>query len=144
MNCIGHSLGAHICGSVGSHLNSEINQIIGLDPAVPLYSMSNTEKRLDRSDAKFVQVIHTSGGKVGFISPIGHADFYPNGGLVQPGCGADIHGICAHQRAFEYYAEAIKNGKFEGSLCDSYVAYDFDLCLFENKSLMGDFFAEKQ
>jgi Lipase len=43
--------------------------------------------QLDKSDADFVDVIHTCGGFLGFARPLGHVDFYPNGGsFVQPGC----------------------------------------------------------
>jgi len=34
-------------------------------------------------------VIHTAGLTLSFVEPQGHVDFYPNGGLVQPGCGLD-------------------------------------------------------
>ena len=30
-----------------------------------------------------MDVIHTDGGKMGFLEPLGHADFYPNGGVDQ-------------------------------------------------------------
>jgi len=40
---------------------------------------------LSIDDADYVDAIHTS--KIaGYDQPIGHADFYPNGGLFQPGC----------------------------------------------------------
>lgn len=45
------------------------------------------EGHLSWADAAFVDVIHTDGGHLGFPNPIGHADFYPNGGSRrQPGC----------------------------------------------------------
>ena len=64
----------------------------GLDPAYPLYSMENTEQRLDTSDAEFVDVIHTNSGtllheSLSFPQAIGHIDFFANGGHSQPGCG---------------------------------------------------------
>lgn len=39
------------------------------------------------TDAEFVDVIHSCAGILGFKNPIGHIDFYPNGGgAPQPGC----------------------------------------------------------
>lgn len=89
---IGHSFGAQIAGLVGRQFNGKIGQIYGLDPAGWLYTKPNIvslDARLDKSDAKFVQCIHTS---VHFFSlgshlNCGHQDFYPNDGQIpQPGC----------------------------------------------------------
>jgi len=62
--------------------------VIGLDPAGPGFEFARMRKKgLKKSDALFVDVIHTSGGSTGIYQPAGHADFYPNGGGVpQPGC----------------------------------------------------------
>lgn len=62
--------------------------VLGLDPALPGFEIiSPIENRLDKSDAQFVDVIHTCGGVLGYFSDIGHVDFYPNGGVPsQPGC----------------------------------------------------------
>ena len=59
---------------------------IGLDPALPSFSLKNRITRLDSSDAAFVDVIHTNGGQLGFPWSIGHIDFYVNGGALQPRC----------------------------------------------------------
>jgi hypothetical protein len=66
----------------------------GLDPAGPLFNLNDTETRLDTTDGDFVDIIHTNGGTLlhdqqGFLPPIGHIDFYPNGGQFQPGCTAN-------------------------------------------------------
>jgi hypothetical protein len=59
-----------------------------------LFTLNDTDARLDTTDAEFVDIIHTNGGTLihdqqGFLSPIGHVDFYPNGGQFQPGCTAN-------------------------------------------------------
>lgn len=88
IHIIGHSLGAHAAGYAGSYTNGQIARISGLDPALPGFEVtSGPENRLDPSDAVFVDVIHTCGGVLGFYEPVGHVDFYPNGGVPsQPGC----------------------------------------------------------
>lgn len=89
IHLIGHSLGAHVCGYAGRFFKGKIRRITGLDPARPSFEILNFLglNWLNKSDAKFVDVIHTSAGLEGFIRPIGHADFYPNGGEPpQPGC----------------------------------------------------------
>lgn len=91
IHIIGHSLGAHVAGSAGKQVKSgKVGRITGLDPAslgFQSYLDPKGERRLNRSDAKFVDVIHTDMGLVGLSAAIGHADFYPNrGSPPQPGC----------------------------------------------------------
>lgn len=58
----------------------------GLDPALPLFITASTRDKLDESDANFVDVIHSNALVQGKIERCGHADFYMNGGIIQPGC----------------------------------------------------------
>lgn len=58
----------------------------GLDPAGPYFYNEHAEVRLDKSDAKFVDAIHTEAGGFGMENRSGHIDFYPNGGRKQRGC----------------------------------------------------------
>lgn len=60
---------------------------VGLDPARPYFEgRAGPEASLDKSDAEFVDVIHSCGGALGYEEPIGHVDFYPNSGKPhQPG-----------------------------------------------------------
>lgn len=63
----------------------------GLDPAGPLFESYSPSVRLDYTDARFVDVIHTNAdsllmGGLGAFEPMGHVDFYPNGGRMQKGC----------------------------------------------------------
>ena len=64
---------------------------LAFDPAYPGFDGPNARRRLAKSDAKFVDVIHTNArtglsNAVGIETPLGHADFYPNGGSRMPGC----------------------------------------------------------
>jgi len=92
---VGFSLGAHVSGFVGKELkhlsNKNLSRITGLDPAGPLFEGYSPKVRLDKSDADYVDVIHSNGdsliiGGLGAWEPIGHVDFYPNGGRAQRGC----------------------------------------------------------
>ncbi|EDW05462.1 phospholipase A1 VesT1.02 [Drosophila mojavensis] len=126
---IGHSLGAHIAGYAGKTVGKgRIRTIIGLDPALPFFGQKKPSKRLSSDDAYYVESIHTNGGKLGFLEPIGKGAFYPNGGLSQPGCGLNIAGICSHSRSVTYYAEAVTMNNFGTMKCDSYVAAINKMC----------------
>lgn len=90
LHVLGHSLGAHIAGYVGTSI-PRISRITGLDPAGPLLAKSDPKVRLDPTDAIFVDVIHSDGASLeeagfGTLLPLGDLDFYPNGGQYQPGC----------------------------------------------------------
>lgn len=122
---VGFSMGAQVMGFVGRHFQRTakmtLGRITGLDPAGHLFQGTNVV--LNRSDAKFVDVIHTQGGdiydlKIGLNQSVGHVDFYPNGGSVQEGCPSspsftkgDIMGqvTCSHYRAPRLYIESLKN-----------------------------------
>ncbi|KAK0162495.1 hypothetical protein PV327_006269 [Microctonus hyperodae] len=106
---IGFSLGAHVSGLAGEALarndtnNIKIGRITGLDPAGPAFEASNG---LDKTDATFVDIIHTNTNLFGISKPIGHVDFYVNYGFTQPGCC--IYEIaCSHQRAWIIFAESV-------------------------------------
>ncbi|XP_055683716.1 phospholipase A1 member A-like isoform X2 [Lutzomyia longipalpis] len=94
--CVGHSLGAHVCGLMANYLTFRLEKIIGLDPARPLVKLGNAF-RLDSGDAKAVQVLHTNAGHYGESGRIGHVDFCINNGKRQPFCSptSNIH-LCSH------------------------------------------------
>jgi pancreatic triacylglycerol lipase len=95
IHLIGHSLGAHMSGYAGNYLQREFDlrpgRITGMDPASPYFANTEELVRLDPSDAKFVDVVHSDAsmfveGGFGIKQSIGHIDFYPNGGDNQPKC----------------------------------------------------------
>ena len=63
-----------------------------MDPtAGDVWQWTDPSTRLDITDGEFVDAMHTNGGNVSegeiaFIQPLGHADFYVNGGEKQPDC----------------------------------------------------------
>lgn len=70
VHIIGFSLGAHVAAVASEVLKEKgmvVGRITGLDPASPLFKLDHfkdKEKKLDKSDAAFVDVIHTDGSPV--------------------------------------------------------------------------------
>ncbi|ESP05459.1 hypothetical protein LOTGIDRAFT_102176, partial [Lottia gigantea] len=153
VHLIGHSLGAHVAGYAGN-LIPDLGRITGLDPAQPNFIDTSTVVHLDKTDARYVDVIHTDGSTYntfsgyGMLTAVGHADFYPNGGIHQPGCGgetymdvmsnafsngvesAENHLGCSHDRACDLFIESI-NGpcSFISYPCSSKRDFDTGKCL---------------
>uniref|UniRef100_A0A1B6KBN1 Lipase domain-containing protein n=1 Tax=Graphocephala atropunctata TaxID=36148 RepID=A0A1B6KBN1_9HEMI len=131
IHLIGQSLGAHVLSYISATVKN-IARLTALDPAQPGFEGAHPDTRVDASDANFVDVIHTSGDHIiaslgfglGMVQPVGHVDFYVNGGKKQPQCWVskrilqqlyaipeaviDILG-CSHQKAHVYYMEALKS-----------------------------------
>lgn len=83
-------LGAHVTSFVANNIRPyKLPRITGLDPAMPGFITADNENKLDKSDAKFVDVIHTNAFVQGQVQESGHVDFYVNGGTIQPGCWAE-------------------------------------------------------
>ncbi|XP_060583397.1 pancreatic lipase-related protein 2-like [Ruditapes philippinarum] len=123
IHIIGYSLGAHIAGYVGEDI-SGIRRITGLDPAEPNFSNTDSVVHLEKTDAEFVDIIHTDilthGSGVGWIEDSGHIDFYPNGGKNQPGCSGTFDMTCSHHRSTQLFIESINTDyPFYGYPCES-------------------------
>ena len=146
IHIIGYSLGAHIAGYAGEKFKGKIGRITGLDPARPLFEFTDKKVKLDPSDAKFVDIIHTSGSVnqngLGLLEPSGHVDFYPNGGFDQPGCTkldsyltetvANFRvSVCSHSMSYEYFIDSInnKNCTYSAYPCESKEDFDKGNCL---------------
>ncbi|XP_042859663.1 pancreatic triacylglycerol lipase-like [Penaeus japonicus] len=119
---VGHSLGAHTAGLTAKYFTvGTVARVTGLDPAGPLFYDKPPDRRLDRSDATFVDVMHANGGSlvqgcIAMNQSLGHVDFYPNGGMHQPGCSIgdpvsnwmDLFADCSHMRAASLWVESIR------------------------------------
>jgi len=137
---IGHSLGAQIGGYAGYQLDGQLGRITGLDPAAPMFEGYGDRVKLERSDARFVDVIHTDivplhEGGLGTKDVIGDADFFPNGGYNMPGCSSDKLSVaslltggvtaltddisCSHNRAPWYFIASINDNNFQAYPCSS-------------------------
>ncbi|KAG5674907.1 hypothetical protein PVAND_004852 [Polypedilum vanderplanki] len=110
---VGHSLGAQASGLIGRRLKSiygiELERITGLDPAQPGFypPIYKDFQAISSSDAKFVDIIHTS-STLGVLKSTGTADFYPNANyLTMPGCEI-FNPICNHQMSVYYFAESVR------------------------------------
>ncbi|OXA57764.1 lipase member H-A [Folsomia candida] len=148
VHIIGFSLGAQIAGIAGQHIKhytgKPIQRVTGLDPAGPLFQFRRIKgKRLDHTDAYFVDVIHTNQARYGYIGNSGHVDFFPNGGGPdQPGCTsrsdiAGYPGSCPHQRAWEYFTETILESKIWACKANSYKEYSLHRSSCKDKVLFG-------
>lgn len=144
VHLIGFSLGAHVAAFAGAELGS-VHRITGLDPAGPLFESQDPKDRLDSTDAEFVDVIHSNGetlilGGLGSWQPMGHVDFYPNGGRMQKGCtnlfvgafsdiiwsGAalEARSLCNHRRAYKFFTDSVSpRCLFPSIPCHSYDAF---------------------
>lgn len=101
--------------------------IAGLSPSsIPWLSNFQT---LTRSDARYVEVIHTDGGvplSNGMGEVIGDVDFFINGGNNQPGCL--LNNACSHNRAWELFAASLINDEIIGRQCGSSLQVSMNNC----------------
>jgi len=133
VTCIGQSLGAHVCGAAGKRVTlGRINTIIGLDPAGPLFLVGNPTNRLDSGDAEYVENIHTDTVQYGIGAPIGHTDWFPNGGSNMPAT------LCDHAIAANYFADSINSNLLWGRTCISMAAMNANLCFGAGASMGGE------
>ncbi|XP_076629273.1 pancreatic triacylglycerol lipase [Colletes latitarsis] len=141
---LGHSLGAHVAGNTGSSMTSgRLGRITGLDPALPGFHLLTTDKtRLDSTDALFVDIIHSCGGVLGFLQPLGSADFYPNAGTaVQPGCCCipEVVEACSHGRSYVYFTESIASkAGFVARKCNTWDQFMGGNCNYSDTAFMGE------
>jgi len=154
IHLIGHNLGAHAAGYSGHNLFG-LGRITGLDPATLYFEGGDSATYLDKSDALFVDIIHTDQPYkkhigLGFQSNIGHVDILVNNGQQQPGCEDKIkelvrsarklvtlkkmkqpldYYMCSHMRAVDYFVESINSAcPFSAYACGSWDKFQEGTC----------------
>jgi len=141
---IGHSAGTHLAGVASTFIKAgKPPRITGLD--TPHSWPNDTAYILDITDADFVDALHTNGGVDDYhesiFDPIGHVDFYANGGREQPGCKTHPKLLtgCSHLRAVSLFAESINSQLgFRSLRCDTFEDYQKGLCDGNDVELMGE------
>lgn len=142
LRLIGFSLGSHVMGYAGRNLRRKgliVPQISALDPASPYFENKHPDRRIDPTDADFVDVIHTDSKTLvvngfGTVQEMGHVDFYPNDGHDQPGCEKfDVSVVqylaCSHYRVLRYYIESINSPcPYFAYPCRNFVDFKNGLC----------------
>jgi len=126
VHAIGFSYGAHVVASLGRELIRKglkrLPRITCLDPGVIGFG-NHPELVIKPEDADYVDIIHTDSDHMSFLEPLGHVDFYPNGGLNQLcSCTNQCDDILCdtndHKRAPAYYRESIlSRGSFPSWPC---------------------------
>lgn len=126
LEIVGLSLGAHTAGLIGKNYKALTGQTIlrltGLDPSGPCFRNLGPEDRIDQTDADQVDIIATNIDGYGMAAPVGHVNFYVNGGEIQNGdiywmlCGS----LCSHMRTYTIWMAALTyTNEFIAIQCDS-------------------------
>lgn len=109
IHVVGFSLGAQVANFIANNLEPfKLDRITAIDPAFPGFIMTDKRKKLDPSDAHFVDVLHCNVRNFhvnfefmrnenyfqaliqGQLETCGTVDVYMNGGFVQPGCEGEF------------------------------------------------------
>ncbi|XP_047019325.1 lipase member I-like [Helicoverpa zea] len=132
LHLVGFGLGAHVVGIAGRQVAAAavppglVQRITGLDPSRRQWGANSA--RLRRTDAAYVEVIHTDGSGLfsnGIGTAIGDIDIYANGGSNQPGC---LTNTCSHERAYELFAASMFNTELKAVPCSSTTQLNLNLC----------------
>ncbi|KAG7327477.1 hypothetical protein KOW79_009083 [Hemibagrus wyckioides] len=151
IHLLGYSLGAHVAGIAGLLTRDKVSRITGMDPAGPSFEYADAQSTLSPDDAQFVDVLHTNtrgspDRSIGIQRPVGHVDFYPNGGTFQPGCdlqntmmmvattglrNMDQIVKCSHERSIHLFIDSLVNMKQQSMAyrCSSKESFNKGVCL---------------
>ncbi|XP_053607008.1 lipase member H-B-like isoform X3 [Plodia interpunctella] len=138
----GFSLGAQTMGYIGKYYRKrtgvKFSRMTALDPSGLCFRNRKPDERLDTEDADEIVAIMTNIDNWGSPAPVGHVNFYVNGGEKQPGqiqwtkCEVG----CSHFRAYFLNLAALDNDdQFIGVKCNSVQEARDNQC-YRNKPLV--------
>lgn len=126
LEVIGLSLGAQTMSFIAKNYRLQtgmnISRLTGLDPSGPCFRNLGPEDRLDESDADFVDVVNTNIDGYGMGAPVGHVNFYVNGGEYQPNIliWLPCNILCSHIRSYTIWVAALQHpNTFIAMQCES-------------------------
>ena len=156
LHLVGFSLGGQGVGAMGRKLEEltgiKADRLTAIEPAAPYFDiLEPVGTWVGYNDAAFVDVIHSNSDSVfcdglSMYGPLGNVDFYPNGGLHQPGCTDNLPLLqpiqwavipsCSHQKGLDYFIESL-NSNFVGTLCDSWEKFTSGECNGNEQASIG-------
>ncbi|XP_069355409.1 lipase member H-B-like isoform X1 [Maniola hyperantus] len=128
LELLGGSLGAHIASYAAIRYHELTHykpaKLTGLDPAGPCFRTLPRGERIHSDVAHKVDAVHTNIDGFGLPEPVGHVDFYINGGEFQPAMELNYLlpclQLCSHVRAAIYWIIANhETDKFLAVRCSS-------------------------
>ena len=145
LHLVGFSLGGQGVGAMGRKLEeltgTKADRLTSIDPAAPFFDiLEPVGNWVGYNDANYVDVIHVNSdyafcGGLSMGGPLGNVDFYPNGGLHQPGCtdfgplittfwqnDVSFMASCSHSKGKSYFKESLTYN-FTGTLCESWESF---------------------
>ncbi|KAM3966367.1 pancreatic lipase-related protein 2-like [Aphomia sociella] len=142
LELVGLSLGGQTMSLVAKSYTKlsgmKIGRLTGLDPSGPCFRNLNSDNKLDKSDGDYVEVLSTNIDGLGTATPVGHVNFYVNGGEYQM---SDVFSwpcemFCSHVKVFTlWYSILLHPESFIAIKCDS-VQQARDKNCFDRKPLV--------
>ena len=107
-----------MCGFTGK--TKQLDGIIGLDPAGPIFDENSEIMRLNKGDAKVVQALHIDAGEFGISKAVGDVDIFVNTGKDQPYCpGFFLEAACSHLPFSLYFLTSVWEEAIKGNVCSA-------------------------
>ncbi|XP_059061658.1 pancreatic lipase-related protein 2-like [Achroia grisella] len=126
LEIVGLSLGGETISFIAKSFKelsgTKLSKLTALDPTGPCFRNLGPDQRLDQSDADYVEVVSTNIDGLGMAAPVGHVNFYINGGEYQL---SDLYWIpcellCSHVKVYTIWYSALRNpNSFIAMQCDS-------------------------